>query len=352
MDGCFHSIFSSCQKLFLLFVLKCDCRLFAEDPVAFCPNTDHTPLLVVEHHFISDQSASSQSFHSQPNEENLSEAMFDSLGLASEPGNIPAPSPRIEITPSGDSLTSQTLEPKVFGAYRECVSPASSNSSTGWPPESYSPAASPCVSPSHGGGCSTGLSALDLCPGLQSIQTPSSVHSSPGASPRNSITDETFLLPQQQHVTVPLSQQRSRSISPHGKRAYDQVGPCPDSIPVKQRSRSPSPIPSPYERQESHHLHQYQANLQFQAQLQSSSSAGQEKDWNSSQPRTVPIVMVHNAHGPALTQDCVYGEVYDWAVEQERMVRSGAEVKSDIYYVVPPDPANYGTFRSVFFHFP
>ncbi|TMS19244.1 hypothetical protein E3U43_003565 [Larimichthys crocea] len=166
------------------FPVGCD----KDDSGALLQNDNQPLLLVVDHHTayisnsnqpVSTQDLSSHSTTTEP----LSGAVFDSLGLASRPGTIPAPSPRIEITPSGDSLSSQTLQPspgtKALGAYRECVSPAST---------------SPCVSPSMGG-CGMGLSGLDLCPSLQGIHT-SSTHSSPGASPRNSITDETYLQPQ------------------------------------------------------------------------------------------------------------------------------------------------------------
>lgn len=291
-----------------------------------------------------------------PTTENLSAAVFDSLGLTSRPGNIPAPSPRIEITPSGDSLSSQTLEPspgsKALGAYRECVSPASSNSSTGWPAEAYSPVASPCVSPSNGGGCSVGLSALDLCPSLQGIHT-SSTHSSPGGSPRNSVTDETYLLPQHQRSTAPLPHQRSRSASPHGKRAYDQAHTCQGATPIKQRSRSPSPIPSPHEQQGSYYLHQYQAQGEFQVQAQTFSS-GLEGDWSlsSNLSGAVTSAVVRSAHEQAQRQDCVYEEGYDWAIEQKRMGRPGAELKSETFYRLPsvwpvPHPVHHGPYRWV-----
>lgn len=288
--------------------------------------------------------------------ENLSAAVFDSLGLASRPGNIPAPSPRIEITPSGDSLSSQTLEPspgsKALGAYRDCVSPASSNSSTGWPAEIYSPGASPCVSPSNGASCNVGLSTSDLCLGLQGIQT-SSTHSSPGTSPRNSITDETFLVPQHQRSTAPLPHQRSRSASPHGKRAYDQAHSCQGATPIKQRSRSPSPIPSPHEQQGSYYLHQYHGQAEFQVQAQTSST-GLEGDWSlsSNLSRAVTSAVVRSAHEQAQRQDCAFGEAYDWAIEQKRIGRAGAEVKSEAFYRLPtvwpvPHPVLHGACRWV-----
>ncbi|XP_054472545.1 nuclear factor of activated T-cells, cytoplasmic 2 [Anoplopoma fimbria] len=323
------------------FPVGCD----KDDSGALLQSDNQPPLLVVDHHnayiSVSDRPSSSRdaSSHS-PTAANLSGSVFDSLGLASRPGTIPAPSPRIEITPSGDSLSSQTLEmspgTKALVAYRECVSPASSNSSTGWPAEAYSPLASPCVSPSNGAGSGMGLSSLDLCPGLQSIHT-SSAHSSPGASPRNSVTDETFLLPQQQHTASSLPHQRSRSASPHGKRSYDQSHPCQGATPVKQRSRSPSPIPSHHEQQGSYYLQQYQAQPEFQPQPQTSSSGLEEmlSSLSSSLPRAIPYAVVRDAHVPAQRQDCVYGEGFDRAFEQERMGRAGAEVKSETFYMLP-----------------
>lgn len=318
-------------------------------------------MLVVDHYaaYISSSNhpASSQDLpphHSRPTTDHLSGAVFDSLGLASRPGTMPAPSPRIEITPSGDSLSSQTLEPspgtKALGAYRECVSPASSNSSTGWPAEAYSPVASPCVSPSNGGS-GIGLSGLDLCPGLQGIHT-SSAHSSPGASPRNSVTDETFLLPQHQRTATSVPHQRSRSASP-GKRSYESHS-CQGGTPVKQRSRSPSPIPSPHDQQGSFYPQQYQAQAEFQPAAQTSSLVLEEmlSSLSSSLPRAMPSAVLRNPHLQAQRQDCVYGDEYEWASEQERMGRAGAEVKSETFYMFPavwppPHPVPHGAFRCV-----
>ncbi|XP_070758883.1 nuclear factor of activated T-cells, cytoplasmic 2 [Enoplosus armatus] len=327
------------------FPVGCD----KDDSGALLQNDTQPPLLVVDHHTAYNQAASSQdpSSHS-PTTEHLSGAVYDSLGLTSRPGTIPASSPRIEITPSGDSLTSQTLEPsprsKALGAYRECVSPASSNSSTGWPAETYSPLASPCVSPAP---CMV-LSGLDLCSSLQGIHT-SSAHSSPGTSPRNSVTDETFLLPQHQRTASSLPHQRSRSASPHGKRCYGQANSCQGGTPVKQRSRSPSPIPSPHEQQGSYYLHQYQAQTEFQPQAQTSPPGLEEM--LSSLSSSLPSAVVRDAHGQAQRQDCVYGEGYNWATEQERMGRAGAEVKSETFYILPavwpPQPVHHAAFGAL-----
>ncbi|XP_017274600.1 nuclear factor of activated T-cells, cytoplasmic 2 isoform X1 [Kryptolebias marmoratus] len=155
-------------------------------------------------------------------------------------------SPRIEITPSRehyphgrDSLQSQhmNISPRptltVPGhenlAYREpqCLSPASSNSSTSWHSESYSPWASPCVSPSNG------QNPSDLCPRLQSIHT-SSPRTSPGTSPRTSLAEDGCL-----GAHSPSPRPGSRSTSPQGKRTYEMYR-NPGLMPGH---RSPSPSP-------------------------------------------------------------------------------------------------------------
>ncbi|CAG5978920.1 unnamed protein product [Menidia menidia] len=316
-----------------------------DDPGALAQSESQPPLLVVDHPAeyisVSAQPTSSLSPSSHgPGSESLAEAVFDSLGLTSKTGHMPAPSPRIEITPSGDSLSSQNHElspgSKALGAYRDCVSPASSNSSTGWQAEGYSPQNSPCVSPPNGYGVS--MPALDLCPGLQSIHT-FSASSSPGASPQNSVTDETFLQPHPQCSPSPLPHQRSRSTSPQGKRSFDPAHSCHGGTPVKQRSRSPSPIPSPHEQQRQYYVHQYhQSQAEFQPRAQPPPPApGLEEVLNSlgsSLPRPVPAVM-RGPHVPAVRPDCAYGEGYDWSGNQERVGRAGAEVKSETIYMLP-----------------
>lgn len=274
------------------------------------------------------------------NTENLQRAVFDPLGLISRPNTIPAPSPRIEITPSGDSMSSQTLEPspasKSLGAYRECVSPASSNSSTGWPVDIYSPITSPCVTPPHAGSDVASLPALDLCPVMQNIHT-SSMPPSPGTSPRNSVTDETFLQPHHPGTASPLPHRRSRSTSPQGKRSLQQAGSCQEGTPVKQRSRSPSPIPVPHEHQYQHYLHQNQVQTEFQPQAQTTVQGLEEvlSSLSSSLPRSIPPAMVRGAHAQAQRQDRAYGEPYDWTFEQETACRAGPEVKSETIYMLP-----------------
>lgn len=154
-------------------------------------------------------------------------------------------SPRIEITLSRehynhgrDSLQNQhqNLSPRptltVPGhdlSYREpqCLSPASSNSSTSWHSESYSPWASPCVSPS------SGQNPGDLCPRFQNIHT-GSPRTSPGTSPRTSLTEDGCVGPRS-----PSPRPGSRSTSPQGKRTYDMYR-NPGLVPG-HRSRSPSP---------------------------------------------------------------------------------------------------------------
>ncbi|KAM6928354.1 nuclear factor of activated T-cells, cytoplasmic 2 [Xenentodon cancila] len=301
------------------------------------------PLLVVGHHAAYTSSSElpppgqDTSSHISTTD-NLPEAVFDSLGLTSRASGIPAPSPRIEITPSGDSLSSQTLEPspssKVLGAYRNCVSPASSNSSTGWAPDELSPLNSPGVSPPSASSYGISIPALDLCPGLQSIHT-SSAHSSPGASPRNSVTDETFLQPHHQRTTSPLPHQRSRSTSPQGKRSFEPHS-CHGGTPVKQRSRSPSPIPVPHEQQRPFYIHQYQVQAELQPQAQTTTAGLEEmlSSLSSSLPRPVPHAAVRG-HAQAQRQDCAYGEGYDWTIEQPTINRAGADVKSETFYMLP-----------------
>ncbi|KAL2091076.1 hypothetical protein ACEWY4_013339 [Coilia grayii] len=118
------------------------------------------------------------------------------------------------------------------GSYRggdaQCLSPASSNSSTSWS-EACSPWTSPCVSPS---------ALPELCPRVQGLHTAGSP--SPTTSPRNSITEDTFLTCRRSSSPHP----GSRSASPKGKRTYDQYQ-NPGRV---ARSRSPSPSPHPDDR--------------------------------------------------------------------------------------------------------
>ncbi|XP_017549733.1 nuclear factor of activated T-cells, cytoplasmic 2 isoform X1 [Pygocentrus nattereri] len=155
-------------------------------------------------------------------------------------------SPRIEITPSRehynhghDSLHNHlvntsprptlTVPGQDTTIYREplCLSPASSNSSASWHSETYSPFASPCVSPSSGQAVSG-----ELCPRLQNIHT-GSPRTSPGTSPRASLAEDSYL------GRSPSPRPGSRSTSPQGKRTYDMYR--NPSLVHAPRSRSPSP---------------------------------------------------------------------------------------------------------------
>lgn len=276
--------------------------------------------------------------------EHLSASALTSAGMVSRPLALQTPSPRIEITPSSESFTSQTLAPdpipKALGAYRDCVSPASSNSSGGWLPEVYSPAASPCVSPPNQGPA-VGLSDLDLCLAMQDIHT-SSAHSSPGASPRNSFALEAFLQPHHRSATS-IPHQRSRSAPPYGKRSYDHNHSGQGGTPVKQRSRSPSPIPLSHEQHGSSHFNQYQAQA-----LTSSLSVDMLSSFGCNLPNTTSSAMVKQAQ----KTDRLYVEGYDWATEQQTIDKGIPDVKSENFYMLPTawpllHPVHPGPFRYV-----
>lgn len=153
-----------------------------------------------------------------------------------------AVSPRIEITPSRehhshghnplhDPLVNASPRPTLTvpgqdcSIYREpqCLSPASSNSSASWHSETYSPFASPCVSPGSGQAV-----AGELCPRFQSIHT-GSPRTSPGTSPRTSLVEDISSSPRPS----------SRSTSPQGKRTYEMYR--NPNLVAAARSRSPSP---------------------------------------------------------------------------------------------------------------
>nr|XP_046195204.1 nuclear factor of activated T-cells, cytoplasmic 2-like isoform X2 [Oncorhynchus gorbuscha] len=332
-----------------------------EDNSGVPPRGDHNPSSVVNYPCDGSSSnapttSSQSSYHHGPVPDSLSGPGFNSLDLPSRPRGAPSPSPRIEITPSGDPHQTHPLDasPRTTAltvpgyentAYREPQSPASSNSSTGWLSEAYSPWVSPCVSPSGGGGM-VGLTALDLLPGLQGIHT-SSAHSSPGTSPRTSITEETFLVPQSQRSSSPHSHDypRSRSASPQGKRTYDQYsGPNLGTTSQQQRSRSPSPSPSPHHPQERPLA---QADPQGNAPQQmpsveevlSSLNSSLSSSLSSSMSRSVPSKMVR----PSV--ECyTYGESQ---VEHVRRGRAGAET----FYILPtsfwPASLAHGAFSGI-----
>ena len=281
---------------------------------------------------------------------------FHSSGHASSPGIIPAPSPRIEITPSADTPGSKTP-----GPYRDqpCVSPASSNSSSGWPIEACSPSVSPNISPANGSGGAAGLSALDLCPGIQGIVGTFSAHSSPGASPRTSITEETFLVPQHHRAASPLPHQRSRSVSPKGKRRYDREHGGPPCLgggtPVKQRSRSPSPIPIGSVAGQEHH-ESYQPSHYLEGSSEPLPRAGEcssslledmlgslispslPKAAAPSNLREVESFTEESCvYVQAQRQDRSYGDGWGWVTERDgRRSRTGAEVQpTEALYMLP-----------------
>lgn len=336
----FHWEKLTCQWVLWMSCLTWFLSLLIDDSGSLLPNDSQPPLLVVNHHSAyistSGQPASEQHILAPNLTTDATDGVFDCQVLASGANNMAASSPRIEITPSGDSFNSRNLElsPGSKGlAYRDCISPASSNSSTGWPAEACSPLTSPCVSPPNGSTYGISLPALDLCPGLQSIHT-SSAHSSPGPSPRNSVTDETFLQPHRQRSASPLPHQRSRSTSPQGKRSFDPSHSSQGGTPVKQRSRSPSPIPSPHEQQRTYGLNQYQAQAEFQPQTQGLAEILSGLSANLS--GTVHPAVQRGTLSQAPRQECAYGDAgYDWAIGHEKLNRSGPELKSETFYMVP-----------------
>ncbi|XP_043097642.1 nuclear factor of activated T-cells, cytoplasmic 2 isoform X2 [Puntigrus tetrazona] len=135
--------------------------------------------------------------------------------------------PRIEITCPDlyqhDHVHTNPVNisrPMLDIPYREnqCLSPASSTSSTSWHSDGCSPGTySPCISPGAGEGTLAGLTEAVLCPMMQAIQA----SGSPNTSPRTSITEDTVL----------DRRPRSRSASPQGKRTYAEY--------KTQRSQSP-----------------------------------------------------------------------------------------------------------------
>lgn len=265
--------------------------------------------------------------YSEANPEGLPDyEHFEAKGFLEQghPSGAPALSPRIEITPSRehyshgrDSLQGQLLNTSprqaltVPGqdslAYREpaCLSPASSNSSTSWHSESYSPWASPCVSPSNGQ--TTG----DLCPRFQGIQTSGgSPRASPGTSPRTSLTEDCAGGPRS-----PSPRPGSRSTSPQGKRTYHMYR--NPGLMGGPRSRSPSP----------HGAHDHQ-------QLGVGIHYGPEviNGFNTPQPSSVPtkIIRTTNSSQP-------YG-VYAEAPTDSYVLPCQQDVKTkpESFYVIPP----------------
>lgn len=238
-------------------------------------------------------------------------------------------SPRIEITPSRehysdgrDSLQNHTLNisPRptltVPGheslAYREpqCLSPASSNSSTSWHSESYSPWASPCVSPSSG---QTGSG--DLCPRFQNIHT-GSPRTSPGTSPR---TEEGCLGPRSPSPSI---RPGSRSTSPQGKRTYDMYR--NPSLVTGIRSRSPSP----------HGGHGEHSQQNASAHYGTPNSMAEAMNgYGTVQPGLVPTKVVKTANQAYALYPENHREVnYLVSCEQDVKSKTGAES----FFVIPP----------------
>ncbi|CAL8368235.1 unnamed protein product [Lota lota] len=247
-------------------------------------------------------------------------------------------SPRIEITPSRehynhgrDSLQNHPLNisPRptltVPGhdslSYREpqCLSPASSNSSTSWHSESYSPFASPCVSPG------SGQTAADLCPRLQSIHTGGSPRTSPGTSPHTSLAEDGG----PGGPRSPSPRPGSRSVSPQGKRTYDMYR--NQGLIPGHRSRSPSPSQAAPEEYNigahygtHHHLHHH-----------SSTIANVMNGFAPSQPGLVPSKIVKTAnHNQVYTlypENHVEGN-YLVSCEQDMKTRPSSEP----FFVIPP----------------
>lgn len=234
-------------------------------------------------------------------------------------------SPRIEITPSRehyshgrDSLQNHHLNittPRptltVPGhenlAYREpqCLSPASSNSSTSWHSESFSPWASPCVSPS------SGQNAGDLCPRLQSIHT-GSPRTSPGTSPRTSLVEDGCV------GRSPSPRPGSRSTSPQGKRTYDMYR-NPGLVPG-HRSRSTSP-------------HSGHEDPNMGADYANNSLSEAVNGFVSGQPGLVPTKLVK-------TSNQVYTLYPENHPEANYLVSCDQDVKAkpapEPFYVIPP----------------
>ncbi|XP_041954870.1 nuclear factor of activated T-cells, cytoplasmic 2 [Alosa sapidissima] len=265
--------------------------------------------------------------YSEPNPEGLPDyESFEAKGFLGQarPSGAPALSPRIEITPSRehyiqarDSLQGQLLNTSprqaltVPGqdslAYREpaCLSPASSNSSTSWHSESYSPWASPCVSPSNG------QTAGDLCPRFQGIQTSGG---SPGTSPRASLTEDCAGGPRS-----PSSRPGSRSTSPQGKRTYHMYR--NPGLVAGPRSRSPSPHAA---HDHHHHPSAVSGGVHYGSEV--------INGFNVAQPSSVPTKIIRTTNSSQ-----GYG-VYPEAPTESYVLPCQQDVKTkpESFYVIPP----------------
>lgn len=223
-----------------------------------------------------------------------------------------AVSPRIEITPSRehhshghnsihDPLVNASPRPTLTvpgldcAIYREpqCLSPASSNSSASWHSETYSPFASPCVSPGSGQAV-----AGELCPRFQNIHT-GSPRTSPGTSPHTSLTEENCSSPRPS----------SRSASPQGKRTYDMYR--NPNLVAAARSRSPSPHGSHDDHQSGTHY----------------GSNNLPEVVNGFGPGSVPTKIVRT-NQPAYT-------IYPESHGESYLVEQDMKTKAESYYVIP-----------------
>uniref|UniRef100_A0A8C1HH65 Nuclear factor of activated T cells 2b n=1 Tax=Cyprinus carpio carpio TaxID=630221 RepID=A0A8C1HH65_CYPCA len=195
--------------------------------------TNRTSPIAHQDPSLYDEESASQLSHHLPNDDLLTYGQSDYRHpsmLASHTGAPQGNGPRIEITCPDlyhyDHIHTNPVNisrPMLDIPYREnqCLSPASSTSSTSWHSDGYSPGTySPCISPGVGEGTLAGLTEAVLCPMMQAIQA----SGSPNTSPRTSITEDTFL---DRRPTSP----RSRSASPQGKRTYTEY--------ETQRSQSP-----------------------------------------------------------------------------------------------------------------
>ncbi|XP_031423646.1 nuclear factor of activated T-cells, cytoplasmic 2 isoform X2 [Clupea harengus] len=193
----------------------------------------------------------------------------------------------------------------------QCLSPASSNSSTSWS-EACSPWTSPCVSPT---------AIPELCPRLQGLHTAGSPRTSPTTSPRNSITEDTFLAGRRSSSPHP----GSRSASPKGKRTYDQYQ---NPSRVAPRSRSPSPHP----------------DERFDPSGSKSGPAGAAgggpgcfdelelvSSLSGSLPKPVPTKMVRPSFGSVVYQE----SQSDGSLHYQHEVKTEPAVSLETFYVIP-----------------
>ncbi|KAG5274943.1 hypothetical protein AALO_G00141880 [Alosa alosa] len=189
----------------------------------------------------------------------------------------------------------------------QCLSPASSNSSTSWS-EACSPWTSPCVSPT---------ALPEICPRLQGLHTAGSPRTSPTTSPRNSITEETFLAGRRSSSPHP----GSRSASPKGKRTYDQY-----QNPGRVCPRSRSPSPHPDDRYDSGPAGAVAGGPGGFDELELVSSL------SGSLPKPVPTKMVRGSFGGAMYQE----NHPEGGLHYQHEVKPEPAVSLETYYVISP----------------